>query len=987
LKKNALTLALLATSTFLVTPAFAQTQSDQAPETTETASEEGKAIVVTGSRIKRDPNDSPLPLQIISNEDFKREGISSPEQLISFLSTNGNGLDNLASNADVVGGAQRGNNGASSANLRGQGAAGTLVLLNGRRVAAHGLNGGVVDINQIPFSALERVEVLKDGASAIYGTDAIGGVINFITRTDYQGFGTQAFADITQREGGNIYRVSGIAGYGDLQEDGFNVMAAVGYSWNKALRGNQRSFVNTFQPDRGVSVDTRGTPFATFIPLANWLNPVTGVRGPTAYTTGNSPAIPGTTFFASGGINILDLPGQGGCSSVDGQAPYDDVLWAFPQAQFACAWDTGRAAVLQQPLDTLTYLGRAVFRLGDHEISAEVTGSDADSSKRFSNLQLTPNTTTQNYAYSRIAGVNSTVYDDLFNRLQATFPSFAATRGLPISYRWRCIECGPREINTKTKTNRVALGIDGPIADGWDYRAGFSYASSESRSRLGSGYYFRGTTGTGANDVNAPIAPGAVQPGIIGVLNSGFLNPFLLPGQTQSAQGLAMLQAVSAEGVILYGGKYSVRQFDASVSGELFELPGGTVQIAAGVDQREEKYKFNGDARAAAQRPIIIAAPFDDGNALLGVSRTIKAAYAEVLIPLFEGFELTAAARIDDYEGFGSTTNPKVSAKYRPADWLMFRGSYNTGFRAPGFNQIFNGRTEALYTGRGFADPKSCSTPLAPSPTTPGCAVVANVNIINGGQPDLGPETSDQATLGVVFEPSDNFSASLDWWMVNRSGTIQVLTIDQLLTNFDAVQERFIRDASGNLTAIENTWVNAGESKTQGLEVSLRGKVDALGGQLRAGLDGTYLLKKKEKVIPTAAFDDRIGIFTFAGDLGLRWKHSAYIGYSRDKWNISLSQIYRSGYDNQKLPGVASGAINPPRFNEKVSDYFLYNASISYEGLLQGTTITLGVRNLFNTNPPFAITYDSNFGSGSSWEPRVADPRGRSFTVLWDFKF
>jgi iron complex outermembrane recepter protein len=973
-------LALLLSATMLAGPAFAQAQTDAAPVAAETAEEEGKSIVVTGSRIKRDPNDSSLPLQVLTNEEFAREGINSPEQLISFLSSNGNGLDNLASNADVVGGAQRGNNGASSANLRGQGANATLVLLNGRRVAAHGLNGGVVDINQIPFSALERVEVLKDGASAIYGTDAIGGVINFITRTDYQGFGAQASADITQRGGGDTYRVSGIAGYGDLQEDGFNVMAAVGYSWNKALRGDQRSFVNTFQPDRGLSVDTRGTPFATILPLAGTAFP----------NTASTPLVIGSsTIRTNGGINVLDLPGGPGCGAIDGMAPYDDVLWAFPEAQYACAWDTGRAAVLQQPLETLTYLARAVFRLGDHEISAEVTGSDADASKRFSNLQLTPNTTTQRYSYNRILGINESAFDAVASRLIAAFPTTAAQIAATpsFSYRWRCIECGPREINTNTKTNRVALGIDGPIADGWDYRAGFSYASSESQSKLGTGYYFRGTLASGAADPNAPIAPGATQPGIIGVLNSGRLNPFLFPGQTQSGQALSMLQAVSAEGVILYGGKYSVKQFDASISGELFELPGGTVQIAAGIDYRRENYKFNGDARAAATRPVIIAAPFDDGNALLGVSRDIKAAYAEVLIPVFDGFELTAAARIDEYEGFGSTTNPKISFKYRPADWLMFRGSYNTGFRAPSFNQIFNGRTEALYTGRGFADPETCATPLAPSPTTPGCAVLTAVNIINGGQPDLGPETSDQMSLGVVFEPSRNFSASLDWWMVNRTGTIQVLTIDQLLLNYDALTERFIRNGSGTLLAIENTWVNAGETKTQGLEVTLRGRVDALGGEFRAGLDGTYLLQKKEKVLPTAPFDDRIGIFTFAGDLGLRWKHNAYIGYNRDKWNFTLSQIYRSGYDNQKLPGVASGAVNPPNFNEKVSDYFLYNASLSYEGLLHGTTITLGVRNIFNTNPPFAITYDSNFGSGSSWEPRVADPRGRSFTLLWDFKF
>ena len=175
-------LTLFLSSTMLAMPAFAQ----DAPDSTTTgAAEEAKPIVVTGSRIKRDPNNSALPLTIITPDDLSRESISSPEQFISLLSSNGNGADNLASNSDVTSGAQRGTNGLSAANLRGQGAASTLVLLNGRRVAAHGLTGSAVDVNQIPFAALERIEVLKDGASAIYGTDAIGGVINFITKKNF----------------------------------------------------------------------------------------------------------------------------------------------------------------------------------------------------------------------------------------------------------------------------------------------------------------------------------------------------------------------------------------------------------------------------------------------------------------------------------------------------------------------------------------------------------------------------------------------------------------------------------------------------------------------------------------------------------------------------------------------------------------------------------------------------------------------------------
>ena len=218
-------------------PALAQDQTadpSASPPSTEIASDgsdqadsgsSGKDIVVTGSRIKQDPVNSALPLKIFTTDDLTREGINSPEQLISYLASNGNGADNLASNSDVTSGAQRGTNGLSAANLRGQGSASTLVLLNGRRVAAHGLTGSAVDVNQIPFAALERVEVLNDGASAIYGTDAIGGVINFITKTDFQGIAATGYTDITQQGDAPIYRLTGTVGYGDLARQGFNIMA------------------------------------------------------------------------------------------------------------------------------------------------------------------------------------------------------------------------------------------------------------------------------------------------------------------------------------------------------------------------------------------------------------------------------------------------------------------------------------------------------------------------------------------------------------------------------------------------------------------------------------------------------------------------------------------------------------------------------------------------------------------------------------------
>lgn len=935
----------------------ADLRSDAAPD---------RAIIVTGSRIRRDPNDSPLPLQVITTQELERNGINNPEQLLAYLTTSGTAGDNLASNADVVRDQQRGQNGASFANLRSQGSGATLVLLNGRRVASHGLQGSAVDVNQIPFSAIERVEVLKEGASAIYGTDAIGGVINFILRKNYQGLSLNAFTDIAEEGDHTIYRVSATGGYGDLDQDGFNIMGTVSYSSIPELRANKRDFINLFQPDRGLSPDTRGTPFATIFPLAGTFFP----------NPASTPLIPGTTTRASGGINILDLPGGLGCGAVADQGPYDAELWATPSAAFACAWDTSRSASIQQELETVTYLGRGVVRLGEHEISAEVTGSDATSAKRFSEIQLFPG----GISYPIGAPNHEVVYQSLIT----AFPELASRPRAPFSFRWRCLDCGRREITTDTQTIRYALGIEGPLFSGWDYRAGASYAQSESQSALGSGYYYRGTV-SGAPDPRVPLVPGTANlRGLIGAVNSGFVNAFLLPGQSQSAAGLAAIQSASAEGVVLYGGRYSVTQVDASVSGPLFELPGGMVRAAFGVDYRKEKYRFNGDARAAADRPEIIGAPFDDGNALEGVSRDILAAYAEVLIPVFDGFELTGALRFDDYGDFGSTTNPLVNFKYRPAPWLMFRGNYNTAFRVPAFNQLFNGTTRTQYLGSDLADPATCAGGR-PS-TAPGCEnLFQQIDTISGGNPDLGPETAEMYSLGLVVEPSPNFSASVDYFSIKREGTIRIFGLRQLIDNFAINPAPFIRE-NGDLVAIDQRWFNAGGTTTEGFEFVLRGGVDIEEGRLIAGLDGTLLTKRDEQSLVGGPVENRLGVFSFSGELGLRWKHNAFVGYRDEDVNVTLTQIYRNGYENQQLPGIANGTVTRPNVAANVDPYIIYNLQLTFTSI-ENMRFGVGVKNLFDTNPPFAISYDSATGGGGSWEPRVADPRGRAFTLLAEVRF
>lgn len=992
----------------LATPALAQDAPDITNSAQGSASESG-AIVVTGSRIKQDPGKSALPLQIITTDDLSREGISNPEQLISFLAANGNGADNLASNSDVVTGAARGTNGLSSANLRGQGASSTLVLLNGRRVAAHGLSGSAVDVNQVPLAAIERVEVLKDGASAIYGTDAIGGVINFITKKNFKGIIANGFVDMTEEGDAPIYRVSGTAGWGDLDEQGFNVMAAVSKSWNGALFGKDRDFVNGNQPNRGLSIDTRGTPIATAFPINPTAAGIGITQGGTLLgnATGTLTNLTVNGVRMNGGVNILDLPGGAGCGTMDGGMAYDEVLWNTPGAAYACAWDTGRAATLQQPIDTLTYYGRATAKLGDHELYAEVTGSKAHSKKIFSSNQYTANNTSMPIAYP-LNSLTAATYNAVYDQLAAFLPGIGAVGdrtvdnvgryGLPITFRWRCTTCGPREYETDTKTFRAAVGLEGPIGGSWEYRIGGSYAESQATSVLGQGYHFRGVhasnasavaSGTGATlagqvDTRAPTAPGASAPGIVGLFNSGIINPFSL---VQTPAALAALDAVSAKGTRLYGGKYTLWQADASISGELFELPGGMVQVAAGVDYRREGYSFSGSSAAdPSKSPDIFNVAFDNVNQLNGVHRDVKAAYAEVLVPVVDMFELTGAIRVDDYTGFGSTVNPKFTAKFQPVDWVMARASYGTGFRVPTFNQIFNGVTQSPNPGNSLTDPTTCPSGGVVN-VTPGCTAITP-DSLSGGNLNLGPETSKQYSFGLVLRPTPRISLSADYWNIAVDNVIGTITIPQLFANIAAFPDRITRTA-GVISLVDLRTGNFGSRRTSGIDFAGRASFDAMAGTFSAGFDGTLLIEKKEKLLPNLNYTNLRGVFSLSGDLGLKWKHNAWISYAKDDFTLTFSQIFRNGYQNFGLPNSLTGpnlSATRPDYNQQVKSYQLYNLSISKK-IEDRFMITLGVKNIFDTDPPFAITYDSNTGAGSSWEPRVADPRGRSFTLAVETKF
>ncbi|MBI5382289.1 MAG: TonB-dependent receptor [Opitutae bacterium] len=924
-------------------------------------------FVVTGSLIKRVDGESSLPVQVLTPIEMEQRGVVSAEQMIMELNINGNGLDNLASNADVTAGAQRGSNGVTSANLRMQGSGATLILLNGRRVAAAGLNSSVVDLNQIPFAAVERVEVLKDGASATYGTDAVGGVINFILKTDYQGVAASAAMDMTEQGGGNIFRYNVLAGYGSLAREGYNIMTSVSMSDAKVLRGDQRKFVNTFQPERGLSPDTRGTPIATLFTISSIKTAITGA----GVTNATGPLDPQNAALRVNGINYVDVPGGPGYSGLDGMGPYDEVLWSSPASKYGAAWDTGRAAVIQQPVKNKNLVTRGTFKVADkHRVIVEGVFGRSVSNKSFSPSQWSSSATATTTALDGKTSLPNPLlnlaypstgasYNKVFNVLAAYFPEIEPNRGLPMAFRWRSLPVGNRAFTTTNDTWRTMIGAEGPLGflSQWDYRVGASRAESKGSSALNNGYVY-----------TVPF---------VNLINTGVIDVF---SYKQTPEAMAAIDKTRANGVVMYGGTYRTDSIDAAASGPLFKLPAGTLQAAVGVDWRQESALFTGDTRTnlSSADSLILNAPFDNGLATNGkLKRTIKAAFAELQIPLLKGLDFNAAGRVDQYSGFGTAKNPKFSLRWAPHEKLLFRGAYSTGFRVPTFKQQYDPVTESPLSSTGLIDPGTGQLIQPNSATT-----------IFGGKADLQPEKAKMYSAGFVVQPTKHLSANVDWWQVNRTGTIQSFGVTDLIKDYSLFHDRFTRRADGTISRIDTRWVNSGQTTTRGVEFGVKASMDVGDkGKLTAAFDLSYLLEKKSRRLPTAQWGaSEIDIFTRSSDIGLHNKHTVTLSYRRGNWTVMVNELFRNAYRDTVLPGVASGAVKPPQWNPVVKHYDIYGLSATYRGF-KHTTIIAGVKNLFNTDPPFSAVYDTNTGAGSSWEPRIADPRGRSYTLRVERRF
>lgn len=861
-------------------------------------------IEITGSAIKRSiADEGALPISIIKAEELRQSGVTSVEQIIDLLASSQSSSTGSNSIGSSTGGA-------AYANLRGLGTNKTLVLLNGRRMTAFAFGATAVDLNSIPFAVIDRVEVLRDGASAVYGTDAIGGVINFITKTSYRGGQVVVEATRPSEDGGKKEGASVTVGFGDLEKDRVNFWASYDKRRQDRVRALDRDFSKTgIIRERGVA-GSSGTTF------------------------------PGNFTQGTGGGN----PSAPGC-----QAP---LSVANPTNAANCIFDFSSTIDIIPDVDQETLAGRFTFKLNEnHQFSLEGTQTTNDNTSRV--------------APDPVTGITMQPSNPFFPR---TTPGINLTQ--PISVGWRMVPAGPRTNGAHSEAQRLVADLSGVIL-GWDYKLGALYSRSTANDAAVDGY------------VNAPFVRAQVA--------AGNLNPF---GEATPAQ-LAIIQQAKRAGVFA-NALGTTKSVDARVSKEIFDLPGGPAAVAIGAEFRKEFYKSDTNDAVVLAIPSAGRSPNHVGG-----ERDVKAIGVELLLPVHKMVEVQLALRTDDYSDAGRTTNPKIGLRFQPMKELAIRSSYNTGFRAPALDDLY-APLAVTFTAGAKNDPLLCDAQGKPITSAGGIAsrdCGQQPQVQNGGNANLKPEKSKTFTLGAVFEPMKALTLSVDYWNIKLRDQIDVLPVDSMLANATRYADRIIRcnqlpaAEQVNLQRCGGLWANSpaigylithneniGRVKTDGLDLSAAYSQSLGGfGNLSLGYDATYVHRYDYQTSPADAFKTRLGVYN-DGSVVFRWKHNVSAAWAMNNWGARLAIRHQSGYRDQNDPTTVVGG---PSFYGNVDSYTLVDLSGTYK-FSKATSLTLGVKNLFDTDPPFS---NQSSRSQRGYDPRYSDPLGRAFFVRAAYGF
>ena len=943
-----------------VLPALGLLLLASAPSPVFAQSGEIEEVVVTGSYIKGTPEDAELPVDVINRSDLEDIGTPTVLELVRNLGvTSGN----LAETNQFAGAGQA-NEGMATINLRGLGSARTLVLFNGRRHVSSEAQG--VDINALPVSAIGRLEILKDGAAALYGSDAIGGVVNFITREGFEGLEIGgSYQDIKDAGDWDVNGIFGIAG------DNWNWSFAAEYAERQELQIRDRDWAL-----RPFSENSSPGGWSSIANPANIIFP--------GYD--RDPALAGSQ-------------NQWSDPECQNMGAYRDSANLFSTAP-AVIGQTGSCGFQYTFFDNLIEKTESIKLFSEANV-------DLNENTRFhveglySEVKLPEWNTSPSYPPQSIAGPDRRVYADhpgLVDML-ATYPELPQT--LPVGFvipinRAFGVSGFDGEAEAalrRTRQYRLAVGLDGTLFDQQlNYDVSVAYSLRERRiegqdmyiERMG--YALRGFGGPNCDRSGglASLTPGGngceyynpFSNALPSSVVNGYVNPNYNPAVANSAgmrDWLIAQTGSDADNELLV--------FQAVFSGETgLELGGGNVGWAAGAQSRRERYDF--DVEDIANRSLN-PCPWTENLAIelgytasLGcdvesgrlaflaatveeyTSRTVYGIFGELALPITDTFNMQAAVRYEDYGGkVGSTIDPKLAFSWNLTDELSLRGSASTTFRGP--PQSYLGGTG---TALQFITPASAFKAVD----------------INGNE-DLKPESAVATNLGVIYQ-NENFYGSIDWWRFDFDDPFQTESAGQLVSAYSTNQCQdggagaataycqAIRThiyplgiSTAGLQRVDTNIINGTNITTSGIDVFAQYDFDdVFGGVFSLGAEGTYVLEYKSKdflEINGAKMADG-GDFAGFYNVGLNpftpipeLKGNVFAKFSRGNHRISVLARYVDKYEDANNPSPSSLA--------KIDDHVTFDAHYNV-ALFERALLSLSVINIADEDPP-SMAGDLNY--------------------------
>ena len=884
-------------------------------------------IEVTGSRIKRTDMEGAMPVSSFSLEDIKATGVPTLEQFVEQLPIISGGSYGSSTN--------NGGTGFVSMNLRGLGASRTLVLLNGRRFSG--------DISVIPMAAISRVDVLRDGAATIYGSDAIAGVVNFITAKDYSGTELEFRYQETSEGDGETDSISFVTG---VEGDKGNLILSVGYDKREAIYCNQRDFTSCPRRERDTNSD--------------------GVSDE-IFCGGSNHSYPSSFTHVSDPDNIRYVKGSNG----------EAQLFAAEND----AYNYAATSIIYQPRESYNIFASGRYELLDSDLTTVEFFSENMVTHRSSAQQMAPVATFWGMRVPE-AHPDNTFGEDVF-----------ANR--------RLAETGGRSWQRDVYEYLITSGFQGELSNGWFWDA--SYGINHRRQTIEEGG--RVHRQRIINLVNTDLCTDdALCSAAVAGTPGGVWNPFVKDSLTDD-----MLDYILVPLTNTTISEDTQLQFNLTGDSGDFELPAGAVSWAVGYEHLTTSYRDIRDGAAQLGQVYGVASGGADGK------YNTEAAYVEVNIPLLadmpfaERLDLTVATRRTKVNLLGDAeTTSKASLEWRPNSELLVRANYSEGFRTPGIVTMFRPRTDSASP---YTDPciSYGTNPEASDALKANCAadgLAGNWTPSSsqsgswlGGNPDLGPETSESTSLGVVWAPEfiEGFSMSLDYYDIAIEDVIGSLGLGTIASecynsvNFsspmcDQIQGPQAygdasthprRNLSGSLSGVDLATQNLGFFDSEGVDFDFAYKFAALGGDVRLKLSGTYLITQdhlEAEGLQVSELKGKYGNDVANGGIGAFNKVRANFrtSYSQDDWGLSHTIQYQSAVDDF-APNVAniSSSVDAMVYHD-VSGYYHAHDNLS---------LSFGVTNLLDQDPE----YVSNGTNGMLI--RVHRLTGRQYFAKATFKF